>query len=472
MDSNDRERIKNPNPAGGKYDIYADSGLRLLLEEEELQNSDLLIFANKQDLPNALTPSEVWELLGVSEIIESQRAKENPRRVHLVGCVATSGDGLYEGLDWLNETLKQPKTLVGEGKQGAEEEQGQGKQDEELSPEEKEAKRMEALLLEWLDRVDVPDDDFLQSLDDISLDVWDHYTHLRIAWLYLTKSPQRRIAIEKIFSAIKKFIELSPRTKRSDTSRGTTFHETMTYFWCHMVHYAIVATKNPLNTFKTFLFMNPQLANGGMFLHYYSKKRMLLDPEARTTVLLPDLRPLPSLLQGESTATSGNGETGQEKTPIHVRLQPRAPLDDQQFLHAIQSNAYPGWGHDILIRLIYVLLTTDSSEETTPRNERRPVNEILEMIQKIEKENFHLTLNYFWIQLVSFHVALIQKKKMQQETGGMRRQEFEEFYRQPDCQKLRNSLLYEKYYSRTLIDSEDAKESFALPDLKQLPNLV
>lgn len=32
---------------------------------------------------------------------------------------------------------------------------------------------------------------------------------------------------------------------------------------------------------KVFLLLNPQLANGGLFLHYYSKQRMLLDADAR-----------------------------------------------------------------------------------------------------------------------------------------------------------------------------------------------
>ena len=32
---------------------------------------------------------------------------------------------------------------------------------------------------------------------------------------------------------------------------------------------------------KRFLLLNPQLSNGGLFLHYYSKQRMLMDPDAR-----------------------------------------------------------------------------------------------------------------------------------------------------------------------------------------------
>jgi hypothetical protein len=70
----------------------------------------------------------------------------------------------------------------------------------------------------------------------------------------------------------------------------------MTYFWVHMVHFAMVASPGHGGAFRTFLLLNPQLANGGLFLHFYSQQRMLLDPDARVIVLLPDKRPLPSLI--------------------------------------------------------------------------------------------------------------------------------------------------------------------------------
>lgn len=68
-----------------------------------------------------------------------------------------------------------------------------------------------------------------------------------------------------------------------------------------MVHYAIVATPNPTNQFKAFLLLNPQFVNGGLFMHYYSKQRMLMDADARVSVLLPDIRPLPSIVSGATT---------------------------------------------------------------------------------------------------------------------------------------------------------------------------
>jgi hypothetical protein len=44
-----------------------------------------------------------------------------------------------------------------------------------------------SILEEWLMRVDEDDDTFISKLDDCSLEVWDHYAHLRIAWILLSR---------------------------------------------------------------------------------------------------------------------------------------------------------------------------------------------------------------------------------------------------------------------------------------------
>lgn len=56
------------------------------------------VFANKQDLPNAMQPAQLVEAFGLPQM--------RGRRWHVQGTVATRGDGLYEGLDWLSNTLK------------------------------------------------------------------------------------------------------------------------------------------------------------------------------------------------------------------------------------------------------------------------------------------------------------------------------------------------------------------------------
>ncbi|CAM9179278.1 unnamed protein product, partial [Ectocarpus fasciculatus] len=91
VDSNDRARMSD---SGNSWYDDAKQLMTWLLNEEELNGVPVLVFANKQDLPEACTPGEVYEALGLS-------ALERTRRVHVQASCAPSGDGLYEGLDWL-----------------------------------------------------------------------------------------------------------------------------------------------------------------------------------------------------------------------------------------------------------------------------------------------------------------------------------------------------------------------------------
>lgn len=59
------------------------------------------MFANKQDLPNAMNPAEITEKLGLNEL--------RGRKWYIQATCATQGDGLYEGLDWLSEALSQKR---------------------------------------------------------------------------------------------------------------------------------------------------------------------------------------------------------------------------------------------------------------------------------------------------------------------------------------------------------------------------
>ncbi|XP_019712803.1 ADP-ribosylation factor 4-like [Hippocampus comes] len=86
VDSNDRERVAE-----------AADELSKMLGEQELKDAVLLVFANKQDLPNALTISELTDNLGLNRM----RNKE----WHIQATCATQGTGLYEGLDWLSAEL-------------------------------------------------------------------------------------------------------------------------------------------------------------------------------------------------------------------------------------------------------------------------------------------------------------------------------------------------------------------------------
>jgi len=76
--------------------------LHQLMQEDELRDALLLVFVNKQDLPRAMSVSEVAQRL------ELHRFRKNPW--YAQGCCAKSGQGLYEGLDWLGTALSQKKS--------------------------------------------------------------------------------------------------------------------------------------------------------------------------------------------------------------------------------------------------------------------------------------------------------------------------------------------------------------------------
>ena len=81
VDSNDRDRV-----------LEAREELQRMLNEDELRDALLLVFANKQDLPNAMGPSEITDKLGLEGLRQ--------RTWYIQSSCATSGEGLYEGLEW------------------------------------------------------------------------------------------------------------------------------------------------------------------------------------------------------------------------------------------------------------------------------------------------------------------------------------------------------------------------------------
>jgi len=60
-----------------------------MLTDPELQNAPLLVLANKQDLPHALSASELTDRLALNGVRD--------RQWFIQGSCAVSGDGLYQG---------------------------------------------------------------------------------------------------------------------------------------------------------------------------------------------------------------------------------------------------------------------------------------------------------------------------------------------------------------------------------------
>lgn len=82
VDSADKRRLEDC-----KIELYK------LLQEERLLGASLLIFANKQDLPGALSPSEIAEVLGLSSI--------TTHHWQIFKCSAVTAENLVNGIDWI-----------------------------------------------------------------------------------------------------------------------------------------------------------------------------------------------------------------------------------------------------------------------------------------------------------------------------------------------------------------------------------
>lgn len=82
VDSTDIERLQT-----------AAEELGAMLNEEELKDAALLVFANKQDQPGAKGAGEISEALRLGELRD--------RNWSIMACSAVDGSGINEGMDWL-----------------------------------------------------------------------------------------------------------------------------------------------------------------------------------------------------------------------------------------------------------------------------------------------------------------------------------------------------------------------------------
>ena len=87
VDSNDIDRVQK-----------AAEELHKIMLDSAMQKACLLVFANKADLPNALPVDRITQELQLEQL--------GARAWHVEPCVATRGEGLWTGLQWLAAHIK------------------------------------------------------------------------------------------------------------------------------------------------------------------------------------------------------------------------------------------------------------------------------------------------------------------------------------------------------------------------------
>ncbi|GIL47047.1 hypothetical protein Vafri_3881 [Volvox africanus] len=479
VDSNDRERVDEV-----RKEIQA------LVEAPELRDAFFLVIANKQDLPNAMPPREVSERLQLPQIMASRLWTCLPGELGNKQLVNAHFDWISSALRHAFEKAKQPQDSGGAHAVVASSTPAAAPPptasanaadpaDVPASVSSSGSSRGLDVLERWLQVEDEPDEEFLRKLEDYSLESWDHRTHLRLAWLYLTRLG-RREGLARIHSSIRAFIEHSSLTARRN---GTTYHETMTYFWAHMVHFAIASQNVPAGAtpdFRFFLLMNPQLTNGGLFLHYYSKQLMLQSPESRVRVVLPDKRPLPSII---TDVASLRGDP-QPRAPEHLLAASRASgvLADAEFLDRFTTRSLDRWNHECLLRAIYCCLKH--------HGRRRGGDVVMGGLRSLQGPDFHLTISYFWLCIVThtlaneYYASLFAERPSGMEgadavsNAAQALPEWPEILGRNDYTAIKLKELvaderrYLHYYSSKTIYSLNAASEFVPPDKRPLPSMA
>eukprot|EP00930_Biecheleria_cincta_P086678 TRINITY_DN7594_c0_g1_i1.p1 TRINITY_DN7594_c0_g1~~TRINITY_DN7594_c0_g1_i1.p1 ORF type:complete len:205 (-),score=59.87 TRINITY_DN7594_c0_g1_i1:145-681(-) len=88
VDSSDSRRLEESS-----------AELKELLAEDKLQGVPILVFANKQDILQAVPAEDIWAALELGNISD--------RTLNIQACSAKDGTGLEEGMAWLIENRKQ-----------------------------------------------------------------------------------------------------------------------------------------------------------------------------------------------------------------------------------------------------------------------------------------------------------------------------------------------------------------------------
>lgn len=321
VDSNDRERM---------YD--AKQELDIFLKDLTMVGAPLLVVANKQDLPRAASVEEVINYLSLRDIVGHEWS--------IIPTSVASGVGVSEILSWIKRAAKEGRDMKSDfSAEDASTVSPSAKgsvvatsghlihvrpADPAVSqpaasmldaasvstPPPLPPPNSEDVRVDWMVRADIPEEEFLVLLDTFQLDIWDHYTHVRIAWVLMNKHGMED-GYTHIEEALRRFIEHSSRTDHR------SFHATMTRFWCHMIAYAMQwlkvnstsstgsdETAFNLSSFKHFIIavctknsavgVAAPLWDKMLFKKYYSTSAMFRD-EARAAPSPPDLLSLPDI---------------------------------------------------------------------------------------------------------------------------------------------------------------------------------
>jgi len=376
----------------------------------------VLVFVNKQDLPTALTTGEVMSALGVSSL---------PGRpaVHPQSCCASSGDGLYEGLDWLTCTLGAGHVtgggIRGAGAHGA---PAAGTAAEPASQE------ADGSLPEVPAPAPPPagveeDEAFFAAFEAGRLPSFGAEEMLRVAYLYRSRFPEASARV--CFEAAKRL--------------GYVEHATRAYFWAARL-FNVPALSPAAASSREFLASHRGLLPEG------ADAQEALVAEAYTQEVLAN--PMWAIVPLPPDRTAG----GRERDSEFLDRAERAQVEEGE-LDPFRA----------IVRLGFALLRSCKRREAIKRMDgalRRSAEGWIPPSgsQTVTRE-YHETKQYVALQVA--HLALASQPDLQES----------EFSVVADrCPELCGEECLRSYFSEEALAS--GKDAFVVPDLQPLPSVA
>ncbi|KAF6744944.1 ADP-ribosylation factor [Ephemerocybe angulata] len=254
----------------------------------------VLVLANKADKPKSMSTDEI-------RLAFSKRLSGRLFSIYSTSLTSKPHVGLREAFSWLALALDIAKTTKKVSEVSGEPPARQKSPSQKLNL--REPNVLAKKLGEWLQRTesDSSPEELIEQFNAYSLPSWDHYTHIRLAFVILAAHGRQK-GKDLLFIGLASYIERN--AQKQTNARG--FHFTMTYFWIQIVHFAIQHLPEPIRPaigadsyptsedFFRFLLVNPHVVDGGLWSEYYTKE-MIMSAEAKAEMVLPDKKPLPSM---------------------------------------------------------------------------------------------------------------------------------------------------------------------------------
>ncbi|KAF8754331.1 SET (Su(var)3-9, Enhancer-of-zeste, Trithorax) domain [Rhizoctonia solani] len=138
-----------------------------------------------------------------------------------------------------------------------------------------------------------------------------------------------------------------------------------------------------------------------------------------------------------------------------------------EFLASFEAINLPSWDHYTHIRIAYTILNTYGRQKGK-KMIFDGIEKYIRTSAQTTGRTFHITMTYFWIQIVHFGI-----QSMPTDDTQVSRRANEDF-----CRFLllnpyvADGSLWEDYYSKDVIMTTNAKENMVLPDKLPLPSLI